>query len=122
MGFNLFGASSESSSNTTQNTQNYDQRVAADNAGIAIGPGSSYNNNFSDQVANVLTKMIDFSAGTVSKAVETTSQAVNANTALSTAAANNAQLGQTSILTNPTLIWGLVAIAGVFLFVKLKKG
>jgi hypothetical protein len=115
MGFNLFGASSESS--TTQTTQNYDQRVAADNAGIAIGPGSSYSNNFSDAVANVLTKMIDFSAGTVSKAVDTTQQALTANTALSTAATNNAQLGQSSLLTNPTLVWGVVlAVAAIAYF------
>jgi hypothetical protein len=118
MGFNLFGASSESS--TTQTTQNYDQRVAADNSGIAIGPGSSYTNEFSEAVANVLTKMIDFSSGTINKAVDTAAQAVSSNTALASQTANNAQLGQTSILTNPALIFGVVAAIGLIVFIKRR--
>lgn len=118
----LFSMDSQSSSTSSQTTNNTDNRVASDNGGIAIGSGGTYENNFSKEVADVLKSMIDFSSGAVTKSQNTTQEALAANTALSTAATNNAQLGQTSILTNPTLIWGLVAIAGVFLIVKMKKG
>jgi len=120
--FSLFSNDSKSSSSTSQTTNNTDQRTAADNSGIAVGQGGSYVNEFSSGIENILGKMIDFSAGTVTKSQNTVHEALAANTNLSTAATNNAQLGQTSILTNPTLIWGLVAIAGIIFLSKRKYG
>lgn len=120
--FSFLSPESNSSSSTSQTTNNTDQRVAADNGGVSVGAGGTYNNNFSKEVADTFKAMIDFSSGAITKSQNTVEEALAANSNLTTQATNNAQLGQTSILTNPTLIWGLVAIAGIFLIVKMKKG
>ncbi|MFA5101119.1 MAG: hypothetical protein WC547_09580 [Candidatus Omnitrophota bacterium] len=77
----LFGSlfSQESSSVATTTANNYDQRVASDNAGIAIGPGASYSNELSQQVVDIFNKMVDFSAGIVTAATNLTKETIQSN-------------------------------------------
>lgn len=119
--FSFLSSESSSSSSSSQTTNNTDQRVAADNSGIAVGQGGSFVNEFSPGVQDVFKSLIDFSSGAVTKSSNTVQEALAANTALTQSATNNAQLGQTSILTNPTFVWGLVALGGLALFLSFRK-
>lgn len=135
------GSSSSSSQATTSTSDSH--AVAADNAGVAIGAGASYVNEFSPDAANSLDKAIanvfNFAGNTVaalntntSQALQTVSAAAANASSISSNAANNAsnlasealnntQLGQTSILTNPAvLIAGVVAI-GLIVYFSTKR-
>lgn len=123
-------SSSSSSQATTSTTTNQD--VAASNSGIAVGAGASYVNTFNPDVAktvsDVVDKVFNFAGNVVSAAGNLTSaeQAASA-AALSAAqqqsnqAINNAQLGNSSIFTNPAVIFGLVGALGLVVYLIVKR-
>lgn len=74
------GKSGSSSSSTTENTTaNYDQRVAADGSGLALGSGAAIitENAFSDNVAKAYQALVDFASGALTTVKETQQQAVS---------------------------------------------
>lgn len=120
-------ASTQSTSATTTN-----QDVAAQSSGIAIGAGASYVNDFSPEVAqavsNVVTGAFNFSGKAIDALGLTSSQSVaGSNAAVASAnqianqATNNAQLGQSSLLTNPAVIFGAIAVIGIIAFLIIRK-
>ncbi len=75
---------SSSSSTTEQTTQNFDQRVASEGGGLALGSGaaivaptSTYNTNeFSDNVAKAYQSLVDFAAGSLSTVKEAQAKSI----------------------------------------------
>lgn len=117
-----------SSSETSQSTSSADNRIAADGQSIVVASGGTYNNSFSDQVGSVISKVLDFSGGVVNKAGSVIDEALHgqqqANTSalqLSNQVANNAQLGQTSILTNPATLAAIVGAIGLIAYIAMRK-
>lgn len=57
--------STRSSSKTETTTQQYDQRILAEEGSLVIGAGASasYINEFSDTVADAFNRLIDFASG-----------------------------------------------------------
>lgn len=109
----------ESSSSTSQATTNQDNRIAND-SGIVVAQGSQYINQLPPEAEAIFGKILDFSAGVVSKAgtiIETAVQGSQENTnkaiANQGAVAQNAQLGNASFFTTnaPFIIAGVVALA-----------
>lgn len=122
---------SSSSQATTSTTTNQD--VANQGAGVAIGAGANYVNEFSPDVASTVDKAItgifDFAGNTVaalntntSAALQSVSAAAQANNSLAANAVSATQLGATSILTNPALlIAGVVAIGLIAYFATKRR-
>jgi len=124
-------AKNDSSSSTASSQQNYDNRVAADGGAIAIGAGGSYVNTFSSDVAGTLTSIIDrvlnFSGDVLSKGSDlvsaqvaagerTTANAISSNQQIS----QNAQLGNSSLLTQLMPIMAIGAV-GLIIFSSFRK-
>lgn len=121
-----------SSSETSQSTSSADNRIGADNGAIVISGGGSYNNSFSPDVAHtvsdVIGRVLDFSGGVVNAAgsiINESSagehQIASAALAQSNQVANNAQLGQSSLFTNPATLAAIVAVVGLFIYLSMKK-
>ena len=123
--------SSSSSQATTSTTTNQD--VENQGAGIAIGAGASYVNEFSPDVANavdnVINDVFNFAGNTVaalntntSMALQTVSAAAQANNTLASNSLNATQLGTSSLLTNPaTLLAGIVALGLIAYFATKRR-
>jgi hypothetical protein len=126
------GTSSSSTSQQATTSTTTDQQVAADNAGVAIGAGASYVNDFSPAVADAFTNAIDgvfnFAGNTVaalntntSQALQSVSAAAQSNSAIASNAVNAAQLGASSILTNPALLIAGVVVIGLVVYFATKR-
>jgi ElaB/YqjD/DUF883 family membrane-anchored ribosome-binding protein len=130
------GSSSSSSSEATTSTS---QPVTADNSGIAIGQGASYTNDFGTGAQAVVQKVLDFSGNVLSAAesiisneqanalqistnsLNSAGASLSASNATASNAIQNAQLGQSSILTNPATLIAIVAAVGLVAFLALRK-
>ncbi len=128
-----------SSSSTSQATTSETSTISANNQGVAIGPGSSYVNDLSPAAVSIVNRAFDFSSGVLSQGQQILSDALvkSANESLASqnfaasalaqgqatnlAALNSAQLGQTSILTNPATLIGIVAVLGIIAYITLKR-
>jgi len=130
--------SSSSSTTSTSETINADQRVAAEGSAIAIGAGAAYTPiyNFPKEVADFANRVLDFSAGVLEKANEAVQKVIasNENTVYgalaagekatseanvtSAAALTTAQTGTSLNLNNilPFAIIGVVVIVAINLF------
>ena len=64
--------SSKSSSKTTQTTEQYDQRILAEEGSFVIGSEASYDNQFGEEVANAFDRLIDFASGAGEAALKST--------------------------------------------------
>lgn len=125
------GGNSSSSQATTSTTTSQD--VAAQSSGIAVGAGASYVNEFDPNVAAAIESafngVFNFAGNTVAALNTNTSAALASVSAASqnvgsvaSEAINNAQLGQSSILTNPAvLIAGVVAIGLIVYFATKRR-
>jgi hypothetical protein len=138
------GQQKGSNSSSSQATSETNQQVAAQGGGgsgdtVSIGSGASYVNEFSPDVAQAVNSAINgvfnFAGNVVNAMGQTTSTiAQNSNAAIgavtnaaqnasnvSSEALNNSQLGQTSILTNPVVIFGIVGVLGIFAYIITKR-
>lgn len=125
---------SQSSQATTSTTTSQD--VAEEGSGVSVGAGASYVNTFNPDVAATVQDAIDnvfgFGANVLNNAtqevtansnaaISAVTQASNNSNSTASEALNNAQLGQSSLFTNPAVIFGIVAVVGIFAFLITKR-
>ena len=124
------GSSSSSSQATTSTTTSQD--VAAQSSGVAVGAGATYVNEFDPNVAAAIESafngVFNFAGNTVAALNTNTSAALSSVAAanqsigsLASEVSNNAQLGSSSLLTNPALLIAGVVAIGLLVYFATKR-
>lgn len=122
------GGSSKSSSSTTNQNFNYDERIGAENSVVYSNNIDGNNNTVTDlgAINKSFDTMLEFSDGMLDFANSTRSEsfeAINKNTKLAFDWANNASISADERVVNklvPTLIIA-VAVVAIFYVMKGKK-
>jgi hypothetical protein len=121
------GNPSESRSTSQNTTETIDTTTANSGAGVAIGAGASYIQEFPTAVADAFNKIIDFASGALTNAAAIVTGTLQNNQAVVTQAnqtaanaVSNSQLGQDSILAKiaPIAVIGGLIVAGLWAFRK----
>lgn len=116
--------SSSSKSSNASETSNADNRVAVDGTGnVAVGPGASYTNSFSPDVADFANKVLDFAGDVLQGGAGLVEKTVSQNANTTASAVTAAAQGNANIISQlgPYLLIGSGLLA-VYLIVKSKRG
>lgn len=117
---------SDSSQESRTSTSNQDNRIVNE-SGIVVGTGGVYTQNFPDQAVDIISKVLDFSGGALSKAASFVDESIMNSRAIDSALIQSNkdiksqdQLGNAALLNQliPIMIIGVV---GVFAFMAFKK-
>lgn len=142
MGKGSSSSESTQTTNTATTTENYDQRVGADNGAVVIQAGGQQNISFSPEVAEaasyIVNSLTDFSGQVVSSAEKIVNQSLAKNEeivnsvldfgksslaaspATSETKSSNIVSQQAAATINPTFLW-LAAGAGIIFLITISQ-